>query len=109
MVVATDDIEDVAFLSGYPLRGLLRPSVTVLARSKQYVAALYFDCDTDRFYIAETGGVVLRHALRAVSTLGFQLVDDDGYVAMMSGTPEYVAKLRAWIAGGSKALPPSLL
>ena len=49
MVVATDDIEDVAFLSGYPLRGLLRPSVTVLARSKQYVAALYFDCDTDRF------------------------------------------------------------
>lgn len=109
VVVSTEDIEDVAFLAGYPLRAALRPFVTLLARSKKYVAALYFDSDTDRFYIAETGGVALRNALWAVSALGFEVVDDDGHVFMMSGTPEYVAELRAWIASGSKALPQSLL
>jgi hypothetical protein len=108
-VVATDDIEDVAFLAGYPLRGALSPFVTVLARSKRYGAALYFDWDDDRFYIAETGGAVLRHALWVASAAGYEIVDDDGDIFMMSGTREYVAELRAWIAGGTKALPPSLL
>jgi len=109
VVVSTDDIEDVAFLAGYPLRGALSPFVTVLARSKQCVAALYFDWDDDRFYIAEPGGVVLRHAIWAASALGFEIVDDDGYIGMMSGTREYVAELRAWINSGSKALPDALL
>lgn len=109
VVVATDDIEDVAFLAGYPLRRALRPFITVLAQSTQCAAALYFDWDDDRFYIAETGGVVMRHVLTAASALGCEVVDDDGYIGMMSGTPEYVAELRAWIAGGSKALPEALL
>jgi hypothetical protein len=108
-IVSTGDIEDVAFLAGYSLRGALRPFITVLARSKQCVAALYFDWDEDRFYIAETGGVMMRHVVSAASALCFEVVDDDGHIFMMSGTPEYVANLRAWIAGGSKALPEALL
>jgi hypothetical protein len=109
VVVATDDIEDVAFLAGYPLRGALRPFITVLARSARCAAALYCDWDDDRFYIAETDGVVMRHVLAAAAALGCELVEDDGYIGMMSGTPEYVAELRAWIGSGSKALPEALL
>lgn len=109
VVVATDDVEDVAFLAGYPLRGALSPFVTVFARSAGCVAALYFDWDDDRFYIAETGGVVLRYALWAAAALGFEVIDDDGETFMMSGTPEYVAELRAWIDSGSEALPEALL
>jgi hypothetical protein len=109
VVVATDDIEDVAFLAGYPMRGALSPFVTVLVRSTGCVAALYFDWDHDRFYIAETRGIVLRHALWAATALGLEIVNDDGDVFMMSGTPEYVAELRAWIDSGSETLPEALL
>jgi hypothetical protein len=108
VVIATADIEDVAFLAGYPLRGALCPFITVLARSPEFAAALYFDWDDDRFYIAETSDTLLRHALWAASALGFEVVDDDGHIFMMSGTPEYVAELRAWIASGSKTLPEAL-
>ena len=108
-VIVTDDVEDVAFLAGYPVRGALCPFITVVARSPKCVAALYFDWDDDRFYIAETSDAVLRHTLWAATALGFEVVDDDGHIFMMSGTPEYVAGLRAWIAGGSKGLPDGLL
>jgi hypothetical protein len=109
VVLSTGDIEDVAFLAGYPLRGALSPFVTVLARSAGCAAVLYFDWDHDRFYFVETGDVVLRHVLWAASELGLDIVDDDGDIFMMSGAREYLAELRAWIVSGSKALPEALL
>lgn len=103
--VSTGDIEDVAFLAGYHLRRALCPFVTVLARATGFVAALYFDWDDDRFYLAEKDGVVLRHVLWAASASGFDVVNDHGYIFMMSGTADYVAELRAWIDGGGIGLP----
>ncbi len=108
VIVATGDIEDVAFLTGFPLRGALSPFVTVLARSADCVAVLYFDWDDDRFYVAETGGVVLRHVLWAASAFGLDIVSDGGEIFMLAGTPEYLAEMRAWIQSGSKALPEAL-
>ena len=105
MFVSTGDVEDVAFLVGYHLRRALCPFVTVLARAAGFVAALYFDWDDDRFYLAEKDGVVLRHVLWAASASGFDVVNDDGYIYMMSGAADYVAELRAWIDGGGIGLP----
>jgi hypothetical protein len=79
--------------------------VTVAVRADEFAAALYFDWDEDRFYVAESGDVVLQAAQEAARQVGFDIAVADDGIWVMGGLPEYFAKLQIWARNPRGTLP----
>jgi len=104
-VASTRSLAVVGSLIGLDLARELAPHVTVAVRADDFAAALYFDWDEDRFYVAESGDVVLEAAQEAARRVGFDTAVADDGIWVMGGLHEYFAKLNAWARDPRGTLP----
>jgi hypothetical protein len=104
-VVATRSLPAVAFLTGLEIARALGPFVVVAVRADDFAAALYFDLDEDRFYVAEPGDVVVQAALEAARQAEFDVAVADKGVWVMGGLHEYFASLKSWALRPGDGLP----
>jgi hypothetical protein len=104
-IVSTRSLDAVRFITGVEVALAAWPYVTVAVRAEGFAAALWFDADQERFYVAERGSLVFDAALDAARDAGFeQAVADEG-VWVMSGLHDYFASLKTWAQGPADALP----
>lgn len=104
-VVSTRSFDVLESFTGLDLARELWPYVTVAVRADDFAAALYFDADEDRFYIAEPGDVVLHAAIEISRQAGCDVAVADDGIWVMSGLHEYFAKLKTWARDPRGSLP----
>lgn len=95
-VVATRSLDVVEFVTGLRITRELSPFVTVAVRADDFAAALYFDWDDERFYVAEAGDTVLQAALNLARRTGCEVVEADDGVWMMAGLDRTFFALKSW-------------